>query len=192
MTRQPSDSDPGSPGHRDVVPMNRESIADESTDPVYPTGGRRTEQVERVDQSDSGIERRERIVNGPTGLEHREEMVRNRAAERQLAIYRAEHLIGLFFGCVEVLIGIRVVLHLLGANIANPFANIVFVVSDFFLAPFFGLVGSPAAGRYVLEIPSIIAIVVYALIAWGLVNLLQTFAVQATTRTHSTFDRYQT
>ncbi|HEX5414444.1 MAG TPA: YggT family protein, partial [Chloroflexota bacterium] len=103
-----------------------------------------------------------------------------------------EHLISLIFGCIEVLIGIRVVLHLIGANAANPFASFVYGVSSFFLAPFFGLVGSPAAGRYVLEIPSLVAIVVYALIAWGLVTLLQTFAVQATTRTYSSYDRFRT
>ena len=190
MTRQSSDPDSGSPGQRDVVPANRQPIVDDF--PSYPTAARRTEQVDRVEQSDSGFERRERSISGPDGLDHREEMVRNRAAERQFAIFRASHLISLFFGCVEVLIGIRVVLHLMGSNPANPFASFVYGVSSFFLAPFFGLVGSPAAGRYVLEIPSLIAIAVYALIAWGLVNLLQTFAVQATTRTYSSYDRYHT
>ena len=192
MARRASDSDPDSSGHRDVVPVNREAVEDESLEPGYPTASHRTEQIERVEQSNSGFERRERIVNGPAGLEHREELVRNRAAEQQLAIYRTAHLISFFFGCVEVLIGIRVVLHLIGANQANPFASFIFGVSSFFLAPFFGLVGSPAAGRYVLEIPSIVAIVVYALLAWGLVSLLQTFAVQAATRSYSTYDRYKT
>jgi len=186
-----SSSSSDSAGHRDVIPVNRRSPLDDQTGRTPDSSFRQREQVERVERSDSGVERQERIVSGPDGVEHREELIHNRAAERQMRLYRYEHLIRFIFGFIEVLIGVRVVLHLLGANIANPFAHLVYILSNIFLFPFFGLIGSPAAGNHVLEIPSLIAIAVYALIAWGLVNLVHTFTIQTTTRTYSSYDRYR-
>ena len=183
--------DAGPPGRRDIIPVNRQPGEDEPTNSANPNVDYHTEQVERVDRSNAGIERHERIISGSEGVEHREEMTHNRAAERQMRLYRSEHLIRFIFGFVEALIGVRVVLHLLGANVENPFAHLVYVLSNLFLFPFFGLIGSPAAGSHVLEIPSLIAIVVYALIAWGLVNLVHAFSIQTTTRTYSSYDRYR-
>jgi len=57
---------------------------------------------------------------------------------------------------------------LIAVNAANPFAALLYNVTGLFVAPFASLMSAPTAGGMVLEITSIIAMVVYLLIAWGL------------------------
>jgi hypothetical protein len=73
---------------------------------------------------------------------------------------------------LEALIALRIGLKLIGANPDNPFAAFVYNVSHIFLFPFEGLVGTPAAGGMVLELSSIIAMVVFALLAWALERIV--------------------
>ena len=69
-------------------------------------------------------------------------------------------------------IALRIGLKLIGANPASPFAVFLYGFTGFFLLPFAGLTATPAAGGMVLEISSVIAMVVYALLAWGLERLI--------------------
>jgi hypothetical protein len=62
---------------------------------------------------------------------------------------------------------------LIGANPASPVAALLYGFTDLFLWPFAGLVGTPEAGGLVLEITSVIAMVVYALIAWALEGIVR-------------------
>ncbi|MBE2199544.1 MAG: YggT family protein [Anaerolinea sp.] len=63
-------------------------------------------------------------------------------------------------------------LKLIAANPESPFAAFIYNVSAIFLYPFAGLVGTPAAGGVVLELSSIIAMLVYALLAWGIERIV--------------------
>ena len=54
-------------------------------------------------------------------------------------------------------------------------------MSSLFLVPFFGLTGSPAAGGRVLEVPSLIAMLVYAFLGWGVVRVRQRRTVAVST-----------
>jgi uncharacterized protein YggT (Ycf19 family) len=92
--------------------------------------------------------------------------------EQRLFSFKATQWIWLVLGVVEVLIGLRIVLKLIAANPENPFAAFIYNVSSIFLAPFAGLVGTPAAGNMVLELSSIIALLVYALLAWGIERIV--------------------
>jgi hypothetical protein len=83
-----------------------------------------------------------------------------------------ESLIWLALGLLEALIGLRVFLELIAANPQSPFAYVVYVVSAIFVWPFFGLTATPAIGNFVLDIPSIIAMIVYLLLTWAAVSLL--------------------
>jgi len=88
--------------------------------------------------------------------------------ERRLFSFQSTKWIWLILGIVEIIIGLRVLLLLIGANPESPFANFIYNLSAILLLPFAGLVGTPAAGGMVLEISSIIAMLVYALLAWGI------------------------
>jgi uncharacterized protein YggT (Ycf19 family) len=86
---------------------------------------------------------------------------------------RAVEVTYLVFGIIEGLLAIRLVLKLLAANPQAGFANFIYGVTDFFMAPFRYLLptvgGSSGA---VLETSVVIAIIVYALIAWVLARLI--------------------
>jgi hypothetical protein len=84
----------------------------------------------------------------------------------------AQRVIWFIVGLVSVLIAIRFVLLLLGANQAAGFTDFIYGVSSVFVAPFVGIFGEPAYGKSVFEIGSLLAIVVYVLIGWGLAKML--------------------
>jgi YggT family protein len=92
--------------------------------------------------------------------------------EQRVATFKLTQLVWLLFGLLEALIALRVVLKLIGANANNAFASLVYGLSNVFLWPFFGLTGTPAANGMVLEIPSIIAMIVYALVAWAVARVV--------------------
>lgn len=72
---------------------------------------------------------------------------------------------------LEVLISIWVLLKLLGANPQAGFAQFIYGMTAVFLARFTALFPDPAAGAAVLELSSLVAMLVYALIAWGIVRI---------------------
>ena len=92
--------------------------------------------------------------------------------QRQIALRKATSFVWWFTGIVEGLIGLRVVLRMMGANPGNPFANFIYTITNVFLWPFQTLVNNPSSDGIVLEVSSIIAMMVYLLLAWVFVELL--------------------
>jgi hypothetical protein len=88
---------------------------------------------------------------------------------------RAVEMTYLVFGLIEGLLAIRLVLKLLGANPQAGFTKFVYGLTDFFMAPFHNLVpavGTGSSSGAVLETSVVIAIIVYALVAWVLARLI--------------------
>jgi uncharacterized protein YggT (Ycf19 family) len=81
-------------------------------------------------------------------------------------------IIYLVFGIIDAVLLIRLVLKLLGANAHAGFAQFTYGLTDFFLAPFKGLLPTIVSGQSVLELSLIFAILIYSLIALGLVRLV--------------------
>lgn len=92
--------------------------------------------------------------------------------ERRIFTFKATQLVWLLFGILETLIALRIGLKLIGANSASPIAVFIYGFTSLFLYPFAGLTQTPAAGGMVLEISSVIAMVVYALIGWALERII--------------------
>ncbi len=92
--------------------------------------------------------------------------------ERRIFTFKATQLVWLLFGILEALIALRIGLKLIGANPASPIAVFIYGFTSLFLFPFTGLTGTPAVGGMVLEISTVIAMVVYALIGWALERLI--------------------
>ena len=92
--------------------------------------------------------------------------------EQRIATFKVTYVIWLLAGLLEALIGFRIVLKLIGANPTNPFAMLVYGFSNIFVFPFQGLTATPAAGGAVLELSSLIAMVVYALLFWAFAKLV--------------------
>ncbi len=87
------------------------------------------------------------------------------------------YLIYFFFGALEVLLAFRLVFKLLGASMASPFVNMVYGLSGLFIMPFEGIFRRATTQGIettsVLEPSTIVAMIVYALLAWGIVKLTQ-------------------
>ena len=92
--------------------------------------------------------------------------------ERRILTFKVTQIVWLLVGMLEVLLALRFGLKLIGANPASPFAVFIYGLSGLFLFPFAGLTGTPAAGGMVLEFTTLIAMVVYALIGWGVERII--------------------
>jgi YGGT family len=85
---------------------------------------------------------------------------------------RAAMITYLILGILEALLITRVILKLLAANPSSSFVRFVYNISALLVAPFQGIFPTPATQNSVLELSSLVAIAVYALIAWGIVRLI--------------------
>lgn len=92
--------------------------------------------------------------------------------ERRIFTFKATQLVWLFLGILEALLALRFVLKLIGANEASPIATFIYGFTNLFLLPFSGLTITPSAGGFVLEIPTLIAMLVYGLIAWAIERII--------------------
>jgi len=91
---------------------------------------------------------------------------------RRLAAVRLTQVIYWVFALVEGLIAIRLILRALGANPSAGFAQFIYGITGPLVAPFMGLFGNPTYQNSVLELSSIVALIVYALVAWLLAKLV--------------------
>ncbi len=86
---------------------------------------------------------------------------------------KAKQVIGFLITCIIVLLAIRMVLVLLGANPTNEFADFIYTISNPFVAPFRGLFGySFRAGVSRFEVETLFAIVMYAILGWLLGSMI--------------------
>ena len=92
--------------------------------------------------------------------------------EQRVATFKVTQLIWLLASLLLAAIALRVVFKLIGVNADNPFASLLYFVTGLFVAPFASLIGAPAAGGMVLEVSSLIAMIVYLLIAWALAKIV--------------------
>ena len=92
--------------------------------------------------------------------------------ERRVFIFKATQLIWLLLGILEALIALRIGLKLIGANPDSPIVAMIYSFTSMFLFPFYGMVNSPTAGNMVLEIYSMFAMLIYALVAWTLERIV--------------------
>jgi len=91
---------------------------------------------------------------------------------QRVATFKTTQIIWLLLGLLEAAIALRVVFKLIGVNAANPFATLLYNVTNLFVAPFASLTGAPTAGGMVLEISSILAMIVYLLLGWALERIV--------------------
>jgi len=92
--------------------------------------------------------------------------------EQRIFTFKATQLIWLLLGILEALIALRIGLKLIGANPESPIVALIYGFTYIFLFPFEGLINSPASGNFVLELSSMFAMVIYALIAWAVERIV--------------------
>lgn len=92
--------------------------------------------------------------------------------------YRKVHyFVYYILGIIEILLGFRLILKLLGANPVSGFVNFIYTVSGIFEYPFRGIFRAPSTQGFetkaVFEPSTIVAMIVYAIVAWGIARLIE-------------------
>ena len=90
--------------------------------------------------------------------------------------YTTQNLVYFIFGVIEFLLIFRLIFKATGANPGSGFVSFIYGVTQIFVMPFAGIF-SPAVTQgaevaAVFEPASIVAIMVYSLLAWGIVKLI--------------------
>lgn len=98
-------------------------------------------------------------------------------SEQATSYQTVEYLIYFLFGVLEILLVFRLILRLTGANSFSTFVNLIYGVTGVFIVPFQGIFYQATAKGVVttavLEPATIVAIVVYAVLAVGIVKLIR-------------------
>ncbi|OGG34767.1 hypothetical protein A2363_03230 [Candidatus Gottesmanbacteria bacterium RIFOXYB1_FULL_47_11] len=88
-------------------------------------------------------------------------------------MFRTYQIIWYILGVVEVALAFRVVLKLLGASSESAFTNFIYAVSNPFALPFAGILGITGGAVSFIEWSTLIAMAVYAVVAYGIIALFQ-------------------
>jgi len=106
-------------------------------------------------------------------------------ANRRRSSYKLVQGIWLLFGIVEGILAIRFILKLLGANEAAGFASFIYGASAPFVAPFSNLFANPGSSGSVLELTTLMAIIVYMLVAWLIAKVIWLLAGESRSATRT-------
>jgi hypothetical protein len=84
------------------------------------------------------------------------------------------------FGVLEILLAFRLLLKLTGASISSSFVGFIYALTGIFILPFEGIFRRGYAPgietKAIFEPSTLVAIVVYAVLAWGIVKLIRIFS----------------
>lgn len=90
-------------------------------------------------------------------------------------LLRFDQTIWYISGLIQVVLGFRFILKLLGASQSSGFTRFIYSISGPLADPFRGIFGISSSGNSYLEWSTLMAIVVYLAITWGLIRLLELF-----------------
>src|ERR1700737_1065328 len=103
----------------------------------------------------------------PSPMEH------GSVTERSPYNFRAAAIVGFVVGVVDIIIAPRFLGKLFGAPAHSAFFNFIHQVSGPLVPPFTGIFGDSGSKTNFLETASLVALVAYAVIGWGIVVLIR-------------------
>jgi YggT family protein len=143
--------------------------------------------------NDVPVDRREETVSTQQpGYAATEQVTRDVAAERRQGVEQVNQILMTILGILEIGLGLRLVLKMIAANASSGFADFVYGITAPFLAPFAGLVGTPTSGGTILEITTLIAMAVYALLFWIVIQVIAVLTARPSARSVSRTTSEQT
>jgi hypothetical protein len=91
-----------------------------------------------------------------------------------------EYVIYYILGALEIFLAFRLVLKLMGASITSGFVSFIYALTGVFILPFEGIFRRGVAQGIetvsVFEPSTFVALIVYAVVAWGIVRLVRIFS----------------
>ena len=130
----------------------------------------------RHDRHDGkNFERRQNLQHDEEAFQLRQEERRLETARRSNTFTWLEKSIFWFLLMIEILLAMRFVLRLLGANRENAFFQLINNLSTPLIAPFSTLFISPTSGNgdYIFDVNIVIATIAYALLSYLAVSLVR-------------------
>ncbi len=117
--------------------------------------------------NDVAVDRREQTVTTQQpGYATTERVTRDVAAERRSTLFQITRIIWSLLALLEVSLGLRFMLKLIAANPHSGFAAFTYGLTELFVLPFSGLVATWSSGAMILEVTTLIAMMIYVLLAW--------------------------
>jgi len=94
---------------------------------------------------------------------------------RDQQVSKIAQVVWFITGIILAILALRVVLALVGANLNNAFASFIYGLSEPFVAPFRGLlqIGEFHAGVSRFELETVVAMIVYVLVGWGIASAVR-------------------
>lgn len=86
-------------------------------------------------------------------------------------LYRGTQVVWYILGLLEIILAFRFVLKLLAANSAAGFTSFIYAISYPFAAPFLSVFRTVRVEGAVFEWTTLLAMLVYLLIAWGVIKI---------------------
>lgn len=91
---------------------------------------------------------------------------------RRALLDRISSVIWFVVGMLEVAIGLRIAFRLLEANASSGFVSFIYDVTEPFVRPFQGIFNDPASDGAVLDTAALMAMIIWAFVAWAVVRLI--------------------
>ncbi len=162
MTNQPYSPDPRTPGYPNV------------TEPIAPPPPIADNAAQSVNAGGSHMESHNENYVDSTGnqVESQVEVYDNKNLSRANMRNWSTRVIYFVLGVLEVILGLRFIFRLLGASASSDFTMFLYNLAHGFVAPFNGIFNDQTIGTHsVFELSTLIAMLIYGLIGWGLVAL---------------------
>jgi uncharacterized protein YggT (Ycf19 family) len=112
--------------------------------------------------------RRETSATPAVNVEHPQ-----KTYAKKKVIFRAYQVIWYILGLIEVLLAFRFILKALAANPTSGFTNMIYTISTPFSLPFRGIFPQVVTQGSIIEWSTLVAGVVYFILAVGIVKLFQ-------------------
>ncbi len=110
--------------------------------------------------------------------------VRSPELEEKVAVWSVNRFVYYVVGVLETLLAFRFLLKVMGANPGSPFVAFIYNLSAIFVAPFRGIFRAAVTDgietRSIFEPATLFAMVVYLIIAVGLVKLIDVLTASDT------------
>jgi uncharacterized membrane protein len=87
-------------------------------------------------------------------------------------LYRGTQIVWYILGLIEVILAFRFLLKLFAANPTAGFSSFIYTISYPFAAPFVRVFGLTQVQGSIFEWTTLLAMLVFGLVAWGIVKLL--------------------
>jgi uncharacterized membrane protein len=138
---------------------------------------------ENEEIDDAAVNRREEtVITRHPGYTATEQVIRDVAAERRIGMFQFNRILWSILALLEILLALRFILRLIAANPGSGFAVFIYGITGLFIGPFNGLIATPIIAGSPIEMTTLIGMIVYAMVFFGIGYVIQLVADRPSAR----------